>query len=182
MQQYTLIYPLSKDGRQILLGLYKAGRWSGYWNGFGGQLEPNENATRCAQREISEELNIFIKYETNMNLIANIGIYHDKDNPTIHDVSLHVFVTSESHWIGTPTPEDPKIDTLQWFSMDKVLLPQTLKYTFGIPYQAMPETDILWLPQALKYGSVSADITFFPGSDIVGMVEFRDVGKYKWEK
>ncbi|KAJ2684533.1 hypothetical protein IWW39_004849 [Coemansia spiralis] len=54
-QRYSVIFPFSDDGKQVLLGLKKRGMGVGLWNGFGGKPEPGESMDECACRELKEE-------------------------------------------------------------------------------------------------------------------------------
>ena len=42
---------VNKNGR-VLLGLKKKGFGQGYYNGFGGKVEPGETIVQAAQREV----------------------------------------------------------------------------------------------------------------------------------
>ncbi|WIA09333.1 hypothetical protein OEZ85_008740 [Tetradesmus obliquus] len=48
---------VEKNGR-LLLGLKKTGFGSGYYNGFGGKVEPGETIAQAAHRELQEEAGI----------------------------------------------------------------------------------------------------------------------------
>jgi 8-oxo-dGTP pyrophosphatase MutT (NUDIX family) len=50
MQQLQLAI-VEKNGR-LLLGLKKTGFGSGYYNGFGGKVEPGETIAQAAHREV----------------------------------------------------------------------------------------------------------------------------------
>jgi hypothetical protein len=47
---YTLVF-VRQPGR-VLLGMKKRGFGQGKWNGFGGKVEPNEEVTTAAVREL----------------------------------------------------------------------------------------------------------------------------------
>lgn len=46
---------VEKNGR-LLLGLKKTGFGSGYYNGFGGKVEPGETIAQAAHREVRRSL------------------------------------------------------------------------------------------------------------------------------
>lgn len=47
-----------RENDQILLGFKKAKFGQGYWNGFGGKVEPNETIEAAARREVREECGV----------------------------------------------------------------------------------------------------------------------------
>ena len=52
LQHYSLVYPVYKfpvDQIFVLLGLQKTGKWEGYLNGFGGQVQAPERYHACAR-------------------------------------------------------------------------------------------------------------------------------------
>ena len=54
----TLIHILDRENERVLLGYKKSGFGKGFYNGFGGKVEPNELPIECAKREVKEEANI----------------------------------------------------------------------------------------------------------------------------
>ena len=59
----TLVIPVDDDDKRVLLGLKKRGFGEGYYNGFGGKVEPGEYANTtgmvsCFQCEIGKISNV----------------------------------------------------------------------------------------------------------------------------
>ena len=68
------------------MGLKKRGFAKGKWNGFGGKIEPNENVTQSALRELKEEAGITTE---NIQFFALMKFTINKDN-TIWFVHLYI--------------------------------------------------------------------------------------------
>ncbi len=57
MARLLTLCVVRRDGK-LLLGMKKRGFGEGYWNGFGGKLEPGESLETAARRELREEAGI----------------------------------------------------------------------------------------------------------------------------
>jgi 8-oxo-dGTP pyrophosphatase MutT (NUDIX family) len=71
-QRTTIVFPV-KNG-EYLLGMKKRGFGAGWWNGYGGKLEPNESYEDSARRETFEEVGISVK---GLKQIANLVFYNE---------------------------------------------------------------------------------------------------------
>ncbi len=137
----TLCFPL-RDGK-ILLGMKKRGFGSGWWNGFGGKVEPNETIEQAAVREVHEESGI-----TGGNLqkhgVIEFTFAHD---PKILEV--HVFKLTD--FDGTPIESDEMEP--RWFEISE------------IPYDDMWSDDKYWLPLLLEGKMFRGSFVFDTPSD-----------------
>lgn len=124
---------LTRPGHVLLIRLPDDHRdWPGYYNGVGGHIEPGEDATSAARREIVEETGLVPR---NLRLCGTVWI----DTGTRPGIALLVF-TGEAE--GAPTPTGPEMPT--WARLPElehlrlvqdlpVLLPRTLDRNPGDP-------------------------------------------------
>ncbi|CAL56799.1 7,8-dihydro-8-oxoguanine triphosphatase [Ostreococcus tauri] len=87
-KEFTLVMIRDYAEDKILLGEKLRGFGSGYFNGFGGKIEPGETIEAAAQRELKEEANI---EATDMTARGCLRFIFD-DNPT--PWLVHVFHAS----------------------------------------------------------------------------------------
>lgn len=124
-KQLTLLFPLRE--KQVLLGYKKRGFGKGWWNGFGGKVDPNESVEDAAKRYLdprrtclelqfnhfmrSQQLTtVFARRELKeeSGLVAHtldkVGLitFEFQDDPQLLDV--HIFRTY--NYSGTPTESD----------------------------------------------------------------------------
>eukprot|EP00216_Chloropicon_sp_CCMP2111_P006123 CAMPEP_0198239148 /NCGR_PEP_ID=MMETSP1446-20131203/4654_1 /TAXON_ID=1461542 ORGANISM="Unidentified sp, Strain CCMP2111" /NCGR_SAMPLE_ID=MMETSP1446 /ASSEMBLY_ACC=CAM_ASM_001112 /LENGTH=159 /DNA_ID=CAMNT_0043921699 /DNA_START=154 /DNA_END=630 /DNA_ORIENTATION=- len=122
----TLVMPVRDAGRcrEILLGMKKRGFGEGYFNGFGGKVEPGETVGEAARRELKEEAGI------DAVAIAPVGVltFHFDDKPMPWEV--HVFRCDA--FDGLPAESDEMAP--KWFRVDE------------IPYDSMWADDAIWYP------------------------------------
>ena len=57
----TLVIPVDDDKKRVLLGLKKRGFGEGYYNGFGGKVEPGEYTHTHTQLETEREAESHLK-------------------------------------------------------------------------------------------------------------------------
>lgn len=119
---YTLVIP--RDGNCVLLGMKKRGFGTGYWNGFGGKVEPGEGIRQAAHRELREEANVDVK---RMEVVGEITFVFD-DQPVPWKV--HVFEGKEM--VGNPTETEEMKPA--WFDCE------------DIPFDFMWADDEHWYP------------------------------------
>lgn len=129
----------------------KRGFGAGWWNGFGGKLEPGETYAASAVRETSEEVGLSID-ESDLTHAADIVFRFDGDV----DVITKVYTVTQ--FAGTPVETDEMRP--RWFALD------------AIPYDAMWPADRQWLPQILDHTAalpLGFIIDFTGDNQFVGM-------------
>lgn len=120
----TIVFPLR--GEQVLLGMKKRGFGEGWWNGFGGKVQPGESSVDGARRETEEECGLVIG---NLKLVARL-LFHFEDQLNI--VSL-AYTSDEFNG----QPDEKEEMRPQWFTID------------GIPYDTMWPADRQWIPRVI---------------------------------
>jgi 8-oxo-dGTP pyrophosphatase MutT (NUDIX family) len=124
-REHTLC--LVRNENRLLLGRKKRGFGAGYWNGFGGKIEPGETVAAAARRELHEECGL---RAGNLVPVGELSFVFADGTEPIHG---HVFLVTD--FTGTLRESDEMAP--RWFSLEK------------IPYMNMWEDDRYWLPQAL---------------------------------
>ncbi len=102
MRLVTLLFICDKN--RVLLGKKKVRFGAGYWNGFGGGVEPGETVEESACREALEEACISVQPE-HLEKIAHITFSFEEKPEFNHDV--HVFKTNVFE--GEPLESDEMI-------------------------------------------------------------------------
>mmetsp|Transcript_2586 Transcript_2586/g.9152 ORF Transcript_2586/g.9152 Transcript_2586/m.9152 type:complete len:166 (+) Transcript_2586:69-566(+) len=115
------------QGRRVLLGRKKRGFGAGYWNGFGGKVEPGETVLSAALRELEEEACIAATDATHRGTLT----FHFDDNP--QPWKVHVFHASS--YEGEPSETEEMAP--EWFDVD------------DIPFGKMWADDPVWYPHFL---------------------------------
>lgn len=88
VKEYSLVLVTEPSTRHILLGMKHRGFGQGFFNSFGGKLEPNETPLQCAQRELHEETGI----DCSLQQLQSTAQLHFtfEDNPSTK-MLVHVF-------------------------------------------------------------------------------------------
>lgn len=123
---------------KILLGMKKKGLGSGWWNGFGGKVEPNESIPDGARREMREEASIELGDIREQGIVQ----FSFEHKPLL--IEAHIFRAAE--YAGVPTESDEMRP--EWFAID------------AIPYEEMWKGDALWLPLLIAGKQFSGAIRF----------------------
>ncbi|QDZ22922.1 7,8-dihydro-8-oxoguanine triphosphatase [Chloropicon primus] len=135
----TLLIPT--DGKRVLLGLKKRGFGEGYYNGFGGKVEPSdESVEAAARRELEEEAGVTAKECVRKGLLR----FHFDDKPVPWEV--HVFTTGLN--LEPKEPKETEEMKPQWFAVE------------DIPYQKMWADDEYWYPLLLAGKEFEGDFYF----------------------
>lgn len=133
------ICEITKDGK-LLLQRKAAGRFGeGKWNGPGGKINYDETPVEGVVREVKEETGLTALDPV---LLGNIDFYFgEKERP---DWTTFVFKVTEFEGELTPNEEGE----LRWFRFEE------------IPYEAMWEDDLYWLPHLLEGKKVTGTFWF----------------------
>ena len=116
----------------------KRGFGQGRWNGLGGKVQDGETIEQAAKREAFEEAGIRPGDLQKMGVIE----FSWKTRPDV--LQVHIF-KSES-FLGIPTETEEMKP--QWFDINQ------------IPYSAMWQDDIHWMPLFLKDKKFSGKFIF----------------------
>jgi 8-oxo-dGTP pyrophosphatase MutT (NUDIX family) len=144
--EYTLVVvtECSSTSQRILLGLKLRGFGMGFYNSFGGKLDPSdESIVRGAIRELMEEANICIQSEDLLKHVGQLSFSFEED--TQEDMLIHLFhlhnyfadsCTSNTSLVVRGCDEiEPK-----WFDSWQ-----------DIPFHQMFADDSIWLPIILDF-------------------------------
>lgn len=134
-------------GNEVLLGLKKIGFGKGKWNGIGGKVEEGETLLSGAVREIAEEIHVAVKEEC-LEKRAELLFSYVGEDGVISEMEGHVYVIHE--WEGDSAESDEIMP--QWYKQEE------------IPFNAMWEDDIHWLPRVLS-GEHVKGVFYFHGKE-----------------
>jgi len=126
----TLCIISCRCGRRdkILLGKRAKGLGKGYWNGFGGKVEPGESIKKANAREVFEETGIKLYEDNTFWMGLNRFIF--LESKIILEV--HVFATHIGKLIRPKLNEE--FDGFEWFDKGR------------LPYENMWQDDKFWMP------------------------------------
>ena len=132
------------ESTHVLLGMKKRGFGAGFWNGFGGKVEPGETIEAAARRELREEAGIEAQ---NLTRVGRLD-FTFKGDPVVMEV--HVFRVAGFN--GQPV----EIEEMRprWYPVD------------ALPYDQMWADDRLWLPLLLR-GKTFRGTFLFEGTDTI---------------
>lgn len=130
---------LVHENGKVLLGMKKDGFGGGWWNGFGGKVEPGETVEAAARRELMEEVGIDVEKLEKAGML-----YFDiEGDDKLHEG--HIFRASGV--IGEPV-ETSEMVTPRWFDESE------------IPYDKMWKGDDAWMPLFFKGVPFEGILTF----------------------
>ncbi len=125
-------------GNNVLLGMKKKGFGAGYWNGFGGKIEPGETPKQAAVREIQEECGL---HALELSPAGKLYFHFDDDPRRIEG---YLFRTSRF----TGDPVETAEMRPSWFSIK------------DLPFEQMWEDDRFWLPYVLQGKTIHGTFRF----------------------
>lgn len=149
MYSTTLCFLLRKD--QILLGMKKTGFGQGKYNGFGGKIKQGETVLQATMRELEEESGIQVE-EKQLEHVGMIDFIFPASPQLRHDV--HIFLVRT--WWGEPIETEEMKP--QWFQLS------------NIPYDAMWQDDIYWLPRVLAGKIIKGTVVFAENNEDIAKV------------
>ncbi len=131
---------------RVLLGMKKTGFGAGWWNGFGGKVQPGESIEEAAHRELREEAGIGVM------MLERVGLlfFEFTNDPVLHE--CHVF--RGSNVIGEPVETDEMRP--EWFQDD------------AIPYEKMWKGDDRWVPLFLQGKRFEGTLRFDADNNFLG--------------
>ena len=140
----TLLFPVWEG--YVALARKKAKIGAGCWNGYGGDIEDDEDVTAASVRECFEEsgLRINTRY---LEKIALIDFHNQKRDETFFTCRVHVFRARE--WYGQPC-ETEKMGPPEWFRISR------------LPLNEMMPADREWLPRALAGEKLYGEFWYGP--------------------
>lgn len=138
-----------KKGNQILLALKTKKIGMGRWNGYGGGIEPGENAKIAAVRELKEETGEkepgddkgIIALPEDLEKIALVDFHNTKSDGSTFVLRGHIYLVHK--WTGELKETEEMINPT-WFNIDQ------------IPYEQMMPADKDILPFALSGKKIKA--------------------------
>lgn len=140
--------------RTVLLGKKLRGFGTGYWNGYGGKVEPGETVPAAAARELQEEAGVAALDLRRRGILTFVWV----DEPDNLPWEVHVF---GAHALdGNPVATEEMEPG--WFS--DVRVEDGATTVSGLPFHSMWADDPLWYPLML-----AADEPLFCGA-----FEFRN--------
>lgn len=149
---FTLAIVHEQQKKRILLGRKKKGFGEGYFNGFGGKVEPGETVLQAAHRELHEEAGITTPQLHHRGVLT--FVFDDQPQPW----EVHVFGATE--FSGEPLETD---------EMAPVWVPVT-----EIPYDRMWADDLYWYPLFLQ-GSCFEGIFAFTNTHTMVWHKLREL-------
>jgi len=155
MKQATLCFLIRRGASDtVLLGLKKRGFGRDKYNGFGGKIEPGEDARQAVAREIAEEAGLTVRTED--LLPAGRVTFFFPANPSF-DHAVTLFVATA--WRGEPRESEEMRPV--WFPVD------------DLPLHRMWQDDAQWLPLVLAGRSIEAEFAFADDNETVAQATVR---------
>lgn len=122
MRQLTTLAIIRRDD-QVLLAMKKHGHGAGWWNGYGGKVEPGETVETAMVRELREESGLIAKTYRPRGVLE---FYFDGTDKI---VEMHIFEVTK--YQGEPVETDEMAP--KWFALT------------DIPYDRMWPADRGWM-------------------------------------
>ncbi len=157
MKRATLVFLIRRGSpNAVLLGRKKRGFGQGKYNGFGGKIEPGEDARAAATREVAEEAGVRVA-PADLVPAGRITFFFPAETRFDHDVTLFV----AHRWEGEPHETEEMAP--RWFA------------AAALPFAAMWQDDRIWLPRALAGEILEAEFTFAADNETVARASVRAV-------
>ena len=158
-KEYTLVMVTEPSRRRILLGHKHRGFGKGFFNSFGGKVEPDETDLEGAVRELHEETGIRATKDHLQD--AKVGVmrytFDDSDKMMlVHLYRLDIQLVSPAQELdGTDNPSHYNGDALFRVHPEDIrgcdeITPQWFDNWYDIPFQQMHADDTEWLAVLLR--------------------------------
>jgi len=157
--QATLVFPLSKNDTEVLLGIKAHKIGAGYRNGFGGGKESGENLIDCAIRELREESGLTVE-RFNLEQVAQVNFHNMKKDGTVFVCRAHVFLARFCK--GQPR-ETAEMFNPKWFG------------THSLPFELMMPGDRYWLLPIFEGKKIIADVYYDSGQKLICPVNITEI-------
>ena len=144
LNEATVCYLCKQGEIHLAMKTRKIGK--GFWNGYGGGIEPGETIEECVLRELKDESGVIAK-EEDIEKIAIVHCHNTTSTGEKFTCTVHFYLVY--HWEGEPQ-ETEEMVTPTWFPMNE------------LPFYAMMPTDGDWLQDALNGENVEADVYLGP--------------------
>jgi 8-oxo-dGTP diphosphatase len=142
----------------ILLGRKKRGFAAGKVGGFGGKIHEGETIEEAAARELTEECGLLVSLR-DLRKAAELTFVFP--HQPAWDQIVHTFLVE--CWQGEPAESEEMAPA--WFSVAE------------IPYDAMWDDSLFWLPLVLSGKELTARFTFKADNDTVDRAEIQIIEK-----
>jgi len=157
----TLFLIVDDENEKVLLGKKLRGFGEGYWNGFGGKVEPNESVLQGALRELKEEACVDALDTDEVGRLTFVWEDEKDKIPWL----VHVFRATK--FMGTPTRTD-EMDP-RWFNFS------------DIPFENMWADDEHWYPFALKNQKFEGTFIFRETTQLIKIEKIGEVRELTME-
>lgn len=160
MYSTTLCFVVdSLPPQNVLLGMKKTGFGQGKYNGFGGKINREEQVMDAAVRELVEECGLLADVR-DLVKVGELDFIFPDNCALDHDVHIYIVKQGQGKIIETDEMKP------EWFRVDQ------------IPYAAMWQDDIHWLPQVLQGEKIKGKVIFAADNESVQAVTITTVSSF----
>lgn len=142
-----------QHGDQVLLAMKKKGFGEGWWNGYGGKVEPGETVEAAMVRELREESGLIAKTYRPRGMLE---FYFDGTDKI---VEMHIFEVTK--YQGEPVETDEMAP--KWFALT------------DIPYDRMWPGDSDWMSLYFAGQNVAGQAVFDGATYALISTDFKNV-------